>query len=212
MRRKSAIAAILACILLLAVAGVRRFARPALNTWDIVNLPVEPTGPLLCFGDSLVAGFGASSSQAGYPARLGRLLGRPVVAIGTPGQTAAEGLKKLRADPRIRAPLVIVTLGGNDILKRIPLEKTVAALDEIFRELQRRGATVAFTGVESLLPGKRGAAYRRLCREHGVILIPDVLDGILGNDALLSDTVHPNDKGYGLMAERVAAVLRPFLT
>ena len=209
MRRALLIVAVLLVGLGLGLHALLR--RPAVNHWDIANLPVEP-GPLLCFGDSLVAGYGASSADHAYPAQLARLLERPVIPVGTPGQTAAEGLEKLRANPRLTAPLVVVTLGGNDILRRVPLEETAKALGEIFAELQRRGSTVAFTAVESPVPGSsRPEMYRRICRRHGVILIPDILDGILADASLLSDSIHPNDRGYRVVAERIAAVLRPFL-
>jgi lysophospholipase L1-like esterase len=201
-----AIGAVLAVIL----AGWLVFSPEHINDWPIKNLPVEE-GPAICFGDSLVAGYGATSESAGYPAQLSSILKRNVVRVGTVGQTTAEGLTKLRGTPAIRAPLVIVTLGGNDILQRVPLDKTLNSLGSIFDELQARGATVAFTSVESVVPGKRPQAYLDLCRAHGVILVPDVLDGILRNDDLHSDAIHPNDKGYRLMAERVADVIRPFL-
>ena len=78
-------------------------------------------------------------------------------------------------------------------------------------ELQGRGVLVAFTGVEGPLGGSRGKRYRQLCQDHGVILIPDILDGILSDDSLRSDQIHPNGDGYKLMAQRVADVIAPYL-
>ncbi len=191
-------------------AAILVFRKRTVNDWEIRNLPVG-SGPVLCFGDSLVAGTGAESRAESYPGRLEALLGRPVVAHGTPGQTAEEGSVQVRRQTALRASLVIVTLGGNDVLRRIPLADTVSALRDVFAEFQSRGAVVAFTAVEGIVPGQRREAYRGLCREQGVILVPNVLDGILGDDDLRADQVHPNGKGYAVMAERVAAAIAPYL-
>jgi lysophospholipase L1-like esterase len=57
----------------------------------------------------------------------------------------------------------------------------------------------------------RGTAYRELAEETGAVLIPDVLDGIMGKPALMSDTIHPNADGYAVMAQRFHRALRPYL-
>jgi lysophospholipase L1-like esterase len=184
---------------------------PKPNDWPIHNLPVG-SGPLVCYGDSLVSGVGASSSRQTYPAQLGQLLGRPVQAQGTPGETTAGALNSLRdGNGPKNAPLVVVTLGGNDMLARTRLSVTEANLAEIFDLLQARGAVVAFTAIESPLSAQRGRSLAKLCREHGVILVPDLLGDILGEDELMADPIHPNDAGYAIVAERVAAAIRPFL-
>lgn len=198
-------------VFIAACCGIWHVTRtPTVNTWEIANLPVQ-AGPILCFGDSLVAGYGAEDPEKSYPAHLARILQREVVRLGTLGQTAEEGLHEVRKTPAIRAPLVVVTLGGNDILRRIPVEKTVSALETLFEELQDRGSVVAFTAVEGIVAGIRAEAYHSLCREHGVILVPDILDGILMDDDLRSDQIHPNGAGYRIMAERVAERLSPYL-
>lgn len=188
-----------------------RLLRPeTVNTWPITNLPVRDGG-ILCFGDSLVAGVGAETKDRAYPAQLQDLLRRKVVAVGTLGQTAEEGLKKLQKDPRLRAPVVIVTLGGNDLMNRVELEDTLDALRGIFTELQGRRAVVVFTGIDSPMSSTRGEKYEQLCRETGVILVPNILKGIFRNEDLKADTVHPNGDGYAIFAQRVADTLLPYL-
>jgi acyl-CoA thioesterase I len=209
MRYRSAILLLLAILLALGLVHLLRPGR--LNAWNIRNLPLSQ-GSILCFGDSLVEGVGASTEADTYPAQLGRLLGREVSAYGVSGMTAQDGLQALRENPGMRAALVIVTLGGNDILKGTPVDQTRSALQQVFAELQARGGAVAYTEVLGPLTGSRAKMHRELCRKAGVILVPDIMDGILGNDDLLAETVHPNDAGYALIAQRVAAVLRPYLT
>ena len=196
-------------ILLLAIAcyaGCHRWSR-RINDWPIVNAG-STTGALVCFGDSLVAGVGAETKESSYPARLSALLKRPVRALGVPGETTASGLKRLKHTPEINHCPVVVTLGGNDLLQRVAWTETSANLEAIFRELQRRGCLVAYTGIEALGVGFKD--HKTLCRENGVLLIPDFLGGISNNPKLKSDLIHPNDAGYKQVAERVADVLRGF--
>ena len=167
--------------------------------------------PVICFGDSLVAGIGAESADRTYVSWLQRLLGVRVVGFGAPGETAADGLARLGELPQIRDALVVVTLGGNDVLRQVPWPETAGALEALFRDLQERGCLVAFTAVEGPLPGSRGRRYRKLCRRNGVILVPDVLEGILTDPTLKADPIHPNGDGYRLMAERVAERIDDFV-
>jgi len=208
MKRAVAVAAL--ALVVLAFVAVRGCSG-RINAWDLVNAP-PPSGPIVCFGDSLVAGIGADSPDGSYPRQLERLLGREVLVWGTSGLTSAEGFKRLQDARAFRGGVVVVTLGGNDIIKQTPWRQTNESLGKIFQELQARGALVAFTGVEGPIKGTRGKRYRELCRRNGVILIPDILGGILANDDLKADQIHPNDAGYRLMAQRVAAVLGPLLT
>lgn len=202
---------VIAAAAVLGGVGLLLWLRPArVNTWEIRNLAAVRDGPVLCFGDSLVEGIGASSPAASYPAMLGRELGCRVDARGVSGMTVSEGLAELRENPLVEGGLVVVTLGGNDILRQVPLAETREALRGLFAELQARGCGVAYTEVLGILSGSRARMHREVCRECGVILIPDVLDGILGDDNLLADSIHPNDAGYALMAQRVAAVLRKY--
>lgn len=202
---------LLAALLVGGWLGWRSRLEPEPNQWPIRNLPVGP-GPIVCYGDSLVSGEGASSRRTTYPAQLEDFLGRPVQALGRGGETTTGALASLRegGGPR-NAALVVLTLGGNDMLARTPIEITLANLAEIFAILHARGAAVAYTAIESPFSAGRGRALAKLCRRHGVILVPDLLGGVLGDGKLMADPIHPNDEGYAILAERVATTLRPFL-
>jgi len=47
-----------------------------------------------------------------------------------------------------------------------------------------------------------GKAYRQLADDTGADLISNIFEGIMGNRDLMSDPIHPNDKGYKIIAER----------
>ncbi len=182
-----------------------------INKWTLINNP-PPPGPILCFGDSLVAGVGAENPDLTYPAQLAQLLAMPVEALGFPGMTAEEGYQKFAENKQFRGAVVIVTLGGNDILKQVPWETTEASLRKLFNMIQERKGLAVLTGVEAPLLGDRGTKYLEICKEAGVIYVPDVLRGILTNSDLQADQIHPNGAGYKLMAERVASVVATFLS
>jgi lysophospholipase L1-like esterase len=56
-----------------------------------------------------------------------------------------------------------------------------------------------------------GRAYKDLADELGTVLVPNVLEGILGKQNLMSDPIHPNDKGYAIMAQMFYEAIKPYL-
>jgi len=171
------------------------------------NLPPQ-NDQICCFGDSLVFGTGAANDDESYPGHLASMLGREVTKWGTPGDTTAQALAKCDRFMESRFGVVIVTIGGNDILKRVQWPETEKNLRSILQKIQGTGAVVVFTGVTGPLNPTRNKLYRKMCRELGVHYIPEILDGIKGNPDLSADSVHPNGKGYKIMAERITASLR----
>lgn len=194
-------AAILALVIAAGILLTCR--RHRVNYWELKNYPPQP-GRIVCFGDSLTHGVGASAPSSTFPVHLERILQHPVAIYGYPGATTEAALATLRTNAQIRGSVVIVTLGGNDFLRRMPLPDTINNLETIFRLLQERGALVVYTGV----PNGRTGNYRKLCKRTGVLLVPEILDGIIGNPAFKADRIHPNDKGYKLIAQRIAEVLK----
>jgi lysophospholipase L1-like esterase len=191
---------LLLLVALLLVVGCNR------NRWPLTNAPPRAT-TIACFGDSLVAGVGAPAGES-YPAQLAKRLDRPVAAHGKSGDTTADALPKAAGVAQRGYGIIVVTLGGNDILQRVQWSETERNLRQLFRDLQQGGAVVVFTGVTGPLNPSRNRLYRDLCREAGVLYIPEILDGILNNTDLKADEVHPNARGYQLMAERVATALQ----
>jgi lysophospholipase L1-like esterase len=51
-----------------------------------------------------------------YPAQLSRMIAKPIINAGAPGDTTASALKRLQRDVLARSPdMVLITLGGNDL-------------------------------------------------------------------------------------------------
>ena len=183
--------------------------------WVIGHVPKRsPTAGqnIICFGDSLTYGTGASSDMD-YPSQLSRLIGRPVINAGVPGNTTADGLERLEDDVLSRSPrLVLITLGGNDLKNGVGKSEAFTNLESIVRQIHDTGALAVIGGIDIPLYGKGfDEAYEELAEKTGAVLIENVYAGILGRRSLMSDPIHPNNDGYAIMAERFKEAIEPFL-
>jgi acyl-CoA thioesterase-1 len=170
---------------------------------DVANLDSSGTN-VIAFGDSLTAGYGAPEGDD-YPSKLSSLIGTPVINAGVSGDTTETALARID-DVLSRNPrMVIVGLGGNDFLRRVPIETTRRNLESIVGQIQGAGAMVVLLGFRfPTLGPDYGDMYEEVADARACLLVPDVLDGILNDPKLKSDEIHPNAAGYALMAERVA--------
>jgi len=167
---------------------------------------------VVAFGDSLTAGYGAAPGED-YPSRLTPLIGVPVLNAGVSGDTTASALARIDEDVLAHDPrIVIVGLGGNDFLQRAELASTETNLRAIVRKIQARGAMVVLLGFRfpSIGPSYEDL-YARVASDEGCLLVPDLVHGILNDPSLKSDEIHPNGRGYALMAERIAGPLTRLL-
>lgn len=176
--------------------------------------PARPTSGerIIAFGDSLVQGVGASPGRD-IVSVLSRRLGVPIVNAGRSGDTTGAALTRLDSSVLSRNPrIVIVLLGGNDMLRRVPRATTFANLDAIVSRIRARGAAVILVSVElGFGTGADGRAYEELASRTSSALVRDILDGIFGRQALMSDGIHPNDRGYEMMADRIEPALKDLI-
>ncbi len=167
---------------------------------------------IVAFGDSLTAGYGAGAGED-YPSRLSLLIGQPVLNAGVSGDTTEGALARLDDDVLAHDPrIVIVGLGGNDFLSGVSIATTEANLRAIVRKIEAGGAMVVLLAFRfPTLNANYEEMYKRVAREEGCLLVSRVLAGILTDPALKSDSIHPNARGYQLMAERIAAPCRKLI-
>lgn len=185
---------------------------------------VAPQGDaalVLAFGDSLYAGYGLQQNES-FPAQLEAMLKAQghqvrVINAGVSGDTTAAGLARLQftLDGLDRAPdLVLVGLGGNDMLRGLSPEATRANLTAILDTLAKRKIRLVLTGM--LAAPNLGADYARqfnpiyadLARRYGATLDPFFLDGVAAQpDFILADGLHPNAQGVALITKRLAPIV-----
>jgi acyl-CoA hydrolase len=176
-------------------------------------LPAGAT--VLAFGDSVTFGLGAGPGQD-YPAQLAELTRWRVINAGISGDTAREARQRLAPLLKTHRPdLVIVELGGNDFLRKRPEREVKADLHAIIRESQASGAIAVLVAVPrlSMLRASIGALsdasiFAELAEETGATLVADTFSGVLSDDSLRADRIHPNALGYRVLAEGIAQRLR----
>lgn len=218
-------------VLLLAGCGTSEPA-PAPTPSEAASVDAPPEIPvmgqevrILALGDSLFAGYGLASNQA-YPVKLeaalrARGINARIANSGVSGNTTAEGRARLAfaLDNQEHKPdLVIISLGGNDLLRGLPPEQTRENLDAILSELDKRGIKAVIMGL--LAPPNMGADYRArfdpifpaLAKKHGAVLVPFFLQAVIGRpDLIQQDHIHPTAQGLEAIVaatvEQVAGAL-----
>ena len=167
------------------------------------------TDVVLAFGDSLTYGTGAKAEDS-YPVVLGQLIGRTVVRSGVPGEQTAGGLERLPEVLDEHKPrLVIVCLGGNDMLRKGTPANIEANLRKILQVIKSRGLDAILIGVPTpTLIANPPDFYVNLAREFAIPYQGDIITSVLYKSDLKSDPIHPNAAGYRKVAEAVAKLMR----
>lgn len=178
--------------------------------------PALPAGAtVLVLGDSISAGYGLTPEQA-WPARLAAASGWTVVNGGVSGDTTAEGKARLPSLLDEHKPAaVMIELGGNDMLRKVPTAETRANLMEIIGMVKSAGAVPVLMATPR--PSVVGAAigslsaaevYGELAKEQKVFLVAEAIPDVLSDKALKLDALHPNETGQRVLAKKVAQELK----
>ncbi len=177
---------------------------------EIINIQSTGTS-IVAFGDSLVRGVGSTEGRD-FISALADDVGEPIINLGKSGDTTLTALERIDTIWEHNPKVVIVLLGGNDYLKRIPMTETFNNLDTIVNEIHAHGSAVLLLGVRGgLLRDTYNDAFEDFAKDHKVGFVPNVLDGLIGNKEYMSDTIHPNDLGYAKVADKVFPVLQEML-
>ena len=164
---------------------------------------------ILAFGDSLFAGYNLAEHE-GYPERLERALreggvNARVIDAGVSGDTSGAGRQRLGfvLDQQSERPdLVLLELGGNDMLRGLQPAETRANFEAMLDELQRREIPVLLMGMRA--PPNYGPDYQQafdglygeLAQQYGVALVPFWLESIYQSPSLFQDDrIHPTAEG-----------------
>ena len=168
-----------------------------------------PAGSVvLVIGDSISAGYGVEPDDA-WPARLAQRTGWRIVAAGINGDRTSGGRERLPGlMDEHRPALVLIELGGNDLLRGIPAAEITGNLDAMIAKARAGGARVALMAAPqpSVLGAVTGLAaaslYADLAKRRNVPLIEKALPSVLSGEDLRQDAIHPNAAGHGVLAER----------
>ena len=177
---------------------------------------------IVCFGDSLTAGYGAPAGHS-YPDYLRKLLDSGgyhyrVLNMGISGDTTKDAVSRLPNVLAAHPAIAVVELGGNDALRGLPLTATRANLDQVITTLQKAGVKVALAGIT--LPPNYGSDYIHAinqiyldaAKQYRVPLLPFILAHVYNvPGAIQPDGIHATAKGNAMVAKNVFKLIEPML-
>ena len=174
---------------------------------------------ILAFGDSITAGYGLPEADT-LTTRLADALnkmGRTVTVIngGVSGDTTADGLSRLDWALADKPQIMILALGGNDMLRGLDPRTTRDNLEGIIQKAQAAGVEIILAGM--LAPPNLGSEYKtafdaiypELAKAHNLLFMPFLLQDVAQVSALnQGDGIHPNSDGVAVMVRN----LLPYVT
>ena len=177
---------------------------------------------IVCFGDSLTAGYGTDPGQA-YPDYLQKLLDTDghayrVINAGVSGNTTKDGRERVAHIIVLHPEIVVLEFGGNDGLRGLPIEATQANMAAMVAELKQAGIKVALAGIT--LPPDYGPDYihsfdqtfRDLAAQHHPAFVPMLYKDLVHVPGTIQqDGIHPTLKGSEIIADTLYPVLKPLL-
>ena len=177
---------------------------------------------LIAFGDGVTGGSGLADGLA-YPAILQQYLDQAgynydVASFGEVGETAASAVDRVAGILDSDVPILMLAVGAEDARRGVPLESVKRNLSRIIEDTRARGIAVLLAGTQA--PPDYGADYQTgfhqifvdLAREYGLVVVPDMLEGVAGRRELLQpDGITPNAAGARVVADRVWLALQPMV-
>jgi len=181
---------------------------------------------ILCFGDSITAGYGLDDSNDAYPgvlqSKIDSLgLDYVVVNSGLSGETTAGGKSRIPWVLNQEIDVFILELGGNDGLRGVPLSETRSNLQGIIDAVRIKNPNIPIILAGMELPPNMGQAYTNefrtifadLSEENNIAFIPFILKDVGGISELnQSDGIHPTVAGHKIVANTVWEVLEDLIT
>ena len=157
---------------------------------------------IVCFGDSLTYGYKATESKS-YPYFLQQLTNIPVINKGFNGNTSRGGLNIIDDVLQFKNSIVIVEFGANDFFQQVPILQTKQNMEQIIDKLKSANNIVVLVSTEDKQMKQLYVMLKSLAKEKKVLFIDGILNEIWNNRELFSDQIHPNSKGYKLIADKI---------
>lgn len=172
-----------------------------------------PAFTIIAFGDSITAGYGLDIKES-YPSQLAQLLEKRGIKVnmvnaGVSGETTAGGLRRASFVAEQKPDLVILALGGNDMLRGIDPKATRENLEGILKVFRQKNIPVILAGMQA--PINLGLSYRKqfnaiypeLAEAYDLPLVSFLLEDVALVPSLNQDDgIHPNKEGARIIAEK----------
>lgn len=211
--------------------GVRRFmGKGAVALMLALSGPAQAdTVEILALGDSLTQGYGLVERDGFVPQLQAWLAARghdvTIVNGGVSGDTSSGGFARVEWSLTDETDAMIVTLGGNDLLRGTAPEVTRKNIEGILRVAEDRGLEVLLIGLP--VPGNYGAEYKRsfdaiypeLSEKYGALYLESFFAGLGGPEAspvdlarfMQPDGIHPNAEGVIRIVETIGPLVEELI-
>lgn len=195
------------------LATCAAFAIACSQTAQYNAIPHNAT--ILVLGDSLSYGTGASPAES-YPTLLAANTGWQIINAGVPGDTTAQGLARLPDLMDEHQPqYLFIELGGNDFLQNVDANTTEQNLRAIIELAKANGVPAILIAIPNFEPVKAAFGslsdhpmYQTIAEETQTPLVANIFSDVLDDNALKSDYVHPNAKGYQIVESNLREALQ----
>ena len=165
---------------------------------------------LVVIGDSISSGIDPHTFA--WPVFFQRLTSIPVENLSRPGAGVIEA-RTMAAGIKPQDTLILIEIGGNDLLSDMPSAEFSQGLDSLLGSLRLPGRVLVMFELP-LLPHRLGfgRAQRSLAAKYSVFLIPKhCFTSVLGGADATSDGLHLSESGARRMAALVAQIMSPAL-
>jgi acyl-CoA thioesterase-1 len=168
---------------------------------------------VVVLGDSITEGLGVSPEENYVSLLREEFQWAKIYNAGVRGDTTEDALARFEEDVLAHDPdVLLILLGGNDVLHRKETEGTFSNLKEMI-------SLAHYDAIEVVIAAVPGAAFSDPYKDHfeeldsmvSVTVIPNVLDGVLGKSKLMKDPIHPNREGHRVIFERIAPIFGDIL-
>jgi len=220
---------LLISLLLIACKDKQASTKEVLKTEDKETKATNPSTKnknktILCFGNSLTAGYGLDEQYA-WPSLLQDTLDvlnkkYEVINAGLSGETTSGGLNRIDWVLNQEVDVFILELGANDMLRGLDVKMTETNLRKILNTVKLKNPDVSIVLAGMLAPPSMGDLYEsafngifpKLAKEFDSALIPFFLENVAGDKALnLPDDKHPNKEGQKIVLQNVMKSLMPLI-
>lgn len=192
----------------------------SLLSFIVTAAPAEPT--ILFLGDSLTEGYGLAQSYS-YPSLLEKKLKEKgykfkIINAGISGSTSASAEGRLKWQLKTKPDVLFLALGANDGLRGLDTQAMYKNLEKTIQMAQKEKVKVILAGMK--MPLNYGEDYRHkyeavftdLAKKYSVTFVPFLLEGVAASKTLnLPDGVHPNERGYDVIATNLVPVMEKTL-
>ena len=178
----------------------------------------EGTTLLVAFGDSLTAGYGVAPEDA-FPVQLEERLKKDgynvsILNQGISGDTSAGGTARVDQVIDKNPRMVILQLGGNDLLRGLPIADTKNNLSVIMKRLKEANIKIFLVGQKAPInmgikyAAEYNSMFPELAKKYDAALYPNFLEFVFGDSTMMQeDGIHPNKAGVEVIANKIAPLV-----